>query len=187
MNKKFTLYFLLFFGLIILNCKKDVSALQKKEALLIAENFQKDLQNTLTTSIQEAGIENSIDKCKLKSIELESQYSKKEKWHIKRISDKYRNPDHKPDAFESSVLEKWKEELKAGKALAPVVSNANGYIKVLKPIVMKNQLCLQCHGTNLDISETTSQAIQKSYPNDTAVNYKLDELRGAFSLTFKTE
>jgi hypothetical protein len=40
-------------------------------------------------------------------------------------------------------------------------------------------MCLQCHGKpNVDINEATLGQIEKLYPNDKAVGYGLNELRG---------
>ena len=54
--------------------------------------------------------------------------------------------------------------------------NNNKFIYV-KAIRIK-EVCLNCHGSN--INNDLKKEIQKLYPDDKAINYKLNDIRGAF-------
>ncbi len=158
---------------------KETDEQKREQTLLIFENFQKSLQAELSSSIQKSGTTGAIDKCKIVSPEMEHNYSK-ENVIIKRISDKPRNPEHKAEDWESSVIKKWKDEIAEGKKPSIAEKVTNGEYKVLKPILIGNALCLQCHGDKEKIDPATLKMIQEKYPNDMAVDYKLNEVRGAF-------
>jgi hypothetical protein len=102
---------------------------------------------------------------------------------IKRISTKFRNPINKPETNELKVLESLetlqKEHVALPKHLVQQVSK-NVY-KYYKPLVIKKQVCLKCHG---DITnQKIKQAIAKKYPLDNAQHYKMGDLRGAVVVT----
>jgi len=65
-----------------------------------------------------------------------------------------------------------------GEKIKPEMTETNGKMVGYYPI-MTNQICMQCHG-NQDtevLSETLLQ-INKLYPNDKGIDYKINELRG---------
>ena len=55
--------------------------------------------------------------------------------------------------------------------------NNNYKFVYLKAIRIK-EVCLNCHGSN--INNDLKKEIQKLYPDDKAINYKLNDIRGAF-------
>lgn len=156
----------------------------KKASLAQAEEFQNSLQKELKQAIETSGVEGAIDKCKVSSPLLEKEFSDKYKISLKRVSDLYRNPNHKPDDWEHKTLEEFQSFLKKGEE-PPVISFKEGNtIRIMKPIVIKNPLCLQCHGESSSISPTALDSIKKNYPADKAIGYKMNDLRGAFSITW---
>jgi hypothetical protein len=48
-----------------------------------------------------------------------------------------------------------------------------------------DKVCLACHGSTVD--ETLSQAIINKYPQDRAVGFTLEDIRGAFTLSKQTD
>ena len=72
------------------------------------------------------------------------------------------------------ALENWDPNSKN----APKDENNNKFVYV-KAIRIK-EVCLNCHGSN--ISSDLKKEIQKLYPDDKAINYKLNDIRGAFVL-----
>jgi hypothetical protein len=63
-----------------------------------------------------------------------------------------------------------------------VIQEKDGKIVVYKPLMIKKQVCLKCHG---DISKNPklAQKIATIYPNDKATGYKMGDLRGAIVVT----
>ena len=55
--------------------------------------------------------------------------------------------------------------------------NNNNKFVYAKAIRIK-EVCLNCHGSN--INNDLKKEIQKLYPDDKAINYKLNDIRGAF-------
>ena len=97
---------------------------------------------------------------------------------IKRVSDKPRNPNNKANKLESAYISKSKEFLAKGEKIKPKMTETNGKMVGYYPI-MTNQICMQCHGNQETevLSETLLQ-INKLYPNDKGIDYKINELRG---------
>jgi hypothetical protein len=49
--------------------------------------------------------------------------------------------------------------------------------------ILTGKMCLQCHGIkNEDINPETSSILKKLYPNDKAIGYKENDLRGLFKI-----
>ena len=54
--------------------------------------------------------------------------------------------------------------------------------------IITNELCMQCHGqTGQQISPGTLAKITALYPNDKAVNYKVNQLRGIWVVEMKRD
>lgn len=103
---------------------------------------------------------------------------------VKRISLKERNPANSPSEEEKKVLESMHAMLKT-KTLPPylITQSGNDY-KYYKPLIIKKQVCLKCHG---DISQNSelSTFIKDAYPLDKATGYSLNDLRGAILVDIK--
>ncbi len=151
------------------------------ESLQAFQTFQKDLQATLKNAVAKGGAHGAISLCKIQSPQLESKVSKGS-LAVKRVSLKARNSEHAPDAWERSVMYKWQAKLsQRQKITIATLETPEGNMRVMQPILIKNGLCLQCHGNKQQIQPATQEILQKLYPNDTAVGYKMHDLRGAFS------
>ena len=62
----------------------------------------------------------------------------------------------------------------------PKVTEGNGKILAYYPIET-NEMCLKCHGMpNKTIDAASMAAIKNKYPNDKAIGYKINEIRGIF-------
>ncbi|MCZ7615455.1 MAG: DUF3365 domain-containing protein [Ignavibacteriaceae bacterium] len=100
---------------------------------------------------------------------------------------KNRNVNNAPDDFEKRVLNKFtlmqlNNELYDDSEYAEIVEEGEfKYLRYLKPILVQAE-CLNCHGSENDISPEVEQLINQEYPNDNAVGYKIGDLRGAVSL-----
>ena len=90
----------------------------KSKSLKIFQKLQKNLGASLQSAIKSQGVPAAIEVCKQVSPQVETGLSRHPVLKIRRISAKNRNPLHQPDEFEKQILEKWRAELKAGKALS---------------------------------------------------------------------
>lgn len=158
--------------------REDVST---DEALAYVTETRDLLMGTLMQKIKENGTENALGFCNVNALPLTQSVGDKHHVAIKRVSDKNRNPKNRASDAEMNVINQYKEQLKAGKALTPTKEGHYYYV----PIVT-NKACLQCHGSKEDnIKPATVQKIAELYPNDKATGYKENELRGLFVVDLK--
>jgi len=103
---------------------------------------------------------------------------------VKRISLKYRSPLNAPNEKETEILNAMQKQLNKGELSPYLVEHENNTYTYYKPLVIKKQACLKCHG---DISKNIelSAFMKENYPLDKAINYKMNELRGAIVVEIK--
>ncbi len=103
---------------------------------------------------------------------------------VKRISLQERNSANKAKADEAAVLESMQEMLEKNTLPAYVITKEAKTYKYYKPLIIKKDLCLKCHG---DISKNSelNQFILEAYPEDKATGYKMGDLRGAVLVEIK--
>jgi len=142
------------------------------------------LKSNMKKNMKEGGAVQAADFCSKEAVNLEKQINKsyRDGLHVKRISLKYRNPDNAPSADEVKVLQELQATMDAHKPLPKLVVKKVGEksYKVYKPLVIKKDVCLACHGTTPVRSEEAYKIIKSKYPHDKAVDYTKGDLRGAF-------
>lgn len=143
------------------------------------EEKQTNLQSLLMKTIQEKGFVEAVEVCNLK-MQANTQDSNP---RIRRVSDLNRNPSNAPTDSELKIIQKWKSDLSQGKEIEPTIFEESQFHIVMKPIVLQNPTCLNCHGTS--INPEVENKIKSLYPNDKAIGYKLGDLRGAFVAYWK--
>lgn len=164
------------------SCKKSsnnkTNAQYLEKGLQHAINAKNTLGKNLISAIQKNGSKEALSFCSLNAIKLTDSISKHEKVKIKRVSNKYRNSQNKPNTEEIKYIKKVEEQLSSKGIVTPQVSVSENSAIAFYPI-LTNDLCLQCHGVPLkDIPKQTFDKIKELYPNDLAINYKSNELRG---------
>ncbi|CAZ97624.1 DUF3365 domain-containing protein [Zobellia galactanivorans] len=149
-----------------------------------AKEAQMQLGKSLTKAIQEKGPVGAIGFCNLEAIKITDSVSLMKNAVIQRVSDRPRNPKNKASAQELEYIASFKEALASGEEVSPVVHTENDEVSFYAPIVT-NALCLQCHGKpNEQVLPETMAALKKLYPNDKAVGYDVDQVRGMWSIAF---
>jgi len=144
------------------------------------------LKQELQAGMQGGGPVNAISVCNLSAPGIANTYSVRNGWDVGRTSLKRRNPDNAPDAWERSVLESFEERKRAGEDPAKLehyeVVRQDGVreLRYMKAIPTA-QLCLACHGEHVD--SITRTRLEKLYPDDQALGYKVGDIRGAFSIS----
>ncbi len=144
------------------------------------ENLKKELMK----AISEGGFEHAIKFCNLNAIDITNQYVDGKKIQIRRVSDNYRNPKNIPDEIESNVIFDYTYDVHVGETPQPLFFSTGGKSHFFKPILLQS-FCLSCHGVpGKDIKPDIYAQIKKLYPDDTAVNYRVDDLRGIWHVIF---
>ncbi|MCB1326377.1 MAG: DUF3365 domain-containing protein [Spirochaetales bacterium] len=165
----------------------DREILEKSIGLF--QRFQDKLKEELLAAIAAGGPAGAIETCRMVSPRIENEMGEEHALiRFLRVSDRFRNPAHAPDAFETRVLEDWQTELARARqdgrsdfVPEPVIEHSSEGVRVMAPIVIQGALCLQCHGQAEQIAPETRDRLRELYPDDRAVGYAVGDLRGAFS------
>lgn len=152
-----------------------------------AKDFMESLKTILVKEMQTNGIVAAVSVCSDTAQLLTNNYGIKKGIYIKRVSFKNRNENDAPNKIETEALKMF-EELKQKGGLKETTeyfktTEENGVTSViyLKPILVQAP-CLSCHGPLDQIGPDVKQILQTKYPNDKAIGYQLDDLRGAVSI-----
>lgn len=136
------------------------------------------LGKNLLGAIQTKGTEGALTFCNVQAYPLTDSMSENLKAYIKRVSDKNRNPDNVANEKELAYIHSAKQMLLDGKEIIPQVSEIDNKMVGYYPI-LTNKMCLQCHGKlNEDLKPETLAKIKTLYPDDQAIGYGENELRG---------
>ena len=146
----------------------------------LALETKSNLGKNLARAITEKGSEGAVEFCNIQAIPITDSMSLLLGAEIKRVSDQPRNPDNQANEVELAYITKWKEAHANGTDLPPMITEVDQKMIGYYPITT-NQMCLQCHGAaGKDINTATLAKIKKLYPNDLAIGYNINELRGVF-------
>ncbi len=162
------------------NTQKSLEDIGLEYALVTKEVLGKNLMG----AIKNKGTLAALNFCNIQAIPLTDSMSNHYHASIKRVSDKNRNPNNKANEEELKYIAKFKEDVKAQNEIKPVVLEKENETQFYYPI-LTNSMCLQCHGT--DIKEDVKAQILKLYPQDLAVGYKENEVRGIWSIRFNAK
>lgn len=146
-----------------------------------ATETKKLLMKNVAEQMQKGGAESALEFCNIEAMPLTKSMSQKHGLVISRVSDKRRNPKNSPNSAELKLIEQYKKQLLAGATLKPVRTATHYY----EPLVT-NAMCLQCHGEiGKNIQPKVAKKIAQLYPNDLAIGYKENEIRGLISIKIK--
>lgn len=148
-----------------------------------ALSTKKLLGQNLMGTIQKKGTLEALAFCNIQAMPLTDSMSVKYNATIKRVSDKNRNPNNKANAEELVYIAQFKKEIAANKESKPVVVDKGDKVQFYYPIPT-NTMCLQCHGKPENIKPEVRAKTLKLYPQDLAVGYGENEVRGIWSITF---
>ncbi len=148
------------------------------------------LKGELVKAMKEGGPAQAIAVCKSVGQAKAEEVSEKHAAMIHRVSLKLRNPENRPDEYETYILEKMETD-HAGGGLKPAYSavilvEGKKHLRFMKPIVT-NQVCMNCHGSTDSIKPSVMEVLKREYPDDKATGYTPDQVRGAFSITYPME
>ena len=157
----------------------------EEKGMIIASTTKAELGKNLMGQIQKNGILPAIEFCNINALALTDSMATFHNATIKRVSDKTRNPKNSPSREEIKYIEIFKEQLANGREIAPIITETGDQVAFYYPIVT-NSMCLKCHGTpNKEIEPLSLEKIQELYPNDQAIGYNINEVRGIWSIGFK--
>ena len=179
------------FGFLFLQCgnkfvheetsTKEVAPISSDSLHSYATETKKLLMKNVAEQMQKGGPESALEFCNIEAMPLTKSMSDKHGLTISRVSDKRRNPKNGANAEELKLIEQYKKQLLAGELLKPVRTETHYY----EPLVT-NAMCLQCHGEpEKNVQPKVGAKIAELYPNDSALGYKENEVRGLISIKTK--
>ena len=153
----------------------------------LALRIIEETRDLMQVEVRAKGPAGALQQCSKIALGLARQHEK-EGWRVRRVTMKYRNPADAPDAYEAGVLGEFaalkaKGELQVDTEHAEVITeDGRRHLRYLKPIVMGSPVCLSCHGGPQDISPEVKAELERLYPENKAVGYRVADLRGAVSV-----
>ncbi len=152
--------------------------------LKYALDTKKVLGKNLMGAIQKKGTLEALVFCNERAYPLTDSMANAYNVLIKRVSDKPRNPKNIANTSELDKINTYKKSLLNRINMNPIIENKNGVDHFYYPIVT-NSMCLQCHGEpKQNIKPEVLAEIKNLYPKDMAKGYKVNQLRGIWSITF---
>ncbi len=156
----------------------------EERGMQIAQATKAELGKNLMGQIQKNGVIAALDFCNIQAMPLTDSMSVVHKAHIKRVSDKPRNPKNQANAVELAYIQIFKNQVAAGEEPTPIVTTMGEKAEFYYPIVT-NSMCLKCHGTpEKELETLTLSKIMEFYPTDKATGYNENEVRGIWSIKF---
>lgn len=158
----------------------------KQQAVATIKQLASNLKKELSTSMQAGGPVAAVKTCNIKAPQITKALNNE--ITIKRTSLKLRNANNAPDAWEEQILNSFEKKLAEGTPADQLVhiekinSTAGPAFRMMKAIPTQG-ICLSCHGDKLTMSEELTATLEQIYPNDLATDYKVGQIRGAFSVT----
>ena len=140
----------------------------------VAAELMKRLGGQLKGALQTGGPVAAIAVCQQTALPLtEASGAAFEGVTIRRTTLKPRNPANAPDALDREVLDRF-----AGEAgLASVIEWEAETARYYQPLAIQ-EICLKCHGDPATFPEPLVKALAEAYPEDQAIGYELNDLRG---------
>lgn len=161
----------------------DLTKLKADGAGLI-KAYADTLQKALQGAVQSGGPVKAIEVCSVTAPEVAAGLSK-DGWTIGRTSQRIRNPNSLPDAYETAALSNFLARLADGEKPETLIKaeivteNGRKMFRMVKAIPV-GDVCLTCHGT--DIKPPVKEALSKLYPSDIATGFKAGDIRGIFTV-----
>nr|WP_320116351.1 DUF3365 domain-containing protein [uncultured Desulfuromonas sp.] len=135
--------------------------------------FQKTLMKELKQGLAQ-GTAHAISVCRSRAPQIAAELSQNG-IKIGRTTSRLRNPLNNGPAWTTPYLDYYQNLPEKGDMLSTTLPD--GTLGYVKPIYIRRP-CLNCHGQN--IPKEVTETLQKHYPQDQAINYKLGEFRGLF-------
>lgn len=150
----------------------------------ITDTAQKLLSANLKQQIITNGTLEALTFCNINAYPLINEIAENYEVEIKRVSLKNRNQENKPNEMEKGILDAYQYNVDNKVDIAENIQKTKTGFLYTKPIFILDGLCLNCHGNELEIKEDVKNKLKELYPTDLALNYKLAELRGMWSVHF---
>jgi len=152
----------------------------QKVALKQARNVSKDLITTfnhMSDIVRNEPESNYALVPQVVATQIAKKISSDDRYSIRQVSLRYRNPDNRPDAYETEQLKAFASDHKA--ETYRVTQNAGKDVFRYMQALIAEESCLKCHGA----FDAAPAFIQQRFPQDhPSYNYKVGDIIGAVSV-----
>lgn len=146
----------------------------------IALTTKSAIGKQLFAAIEKSGAHGAVEFCNIEAIPITDSMALVLNTKVKRVSDLSRNPNNKTNEMEANFIDEVRNAILKGDEVKPKLQIVNGKKVGYYPI-LTNGMCLQCHGKpETQIESMTLSKIQSLYPNDKAIGYSENQIRGLF-------
>ncbi len=167
---------------------QDDLAAREQAAKQTVMSFAKELSGALKAELNKGGPSSAIGVCRDIAPAIASRISLEKGWKVTRVGTRVRNAMiGTPDAWEQQVLADFQARASQGESYkqmshSEVVEEPGGrYFRFMKPIPVQ-EVCVACHGSAADLAKPVRATLIERYPHDKAVDYRVGDLRGAFTI-----
>jgi hypothetical protein len=163
-----------------------------KKSREVSKELLGTVKGVLMKQLAVGGPVHAISACADTAQSLSDQIAEEYGLSIRRVSHKWRNPKDTPDAYETEVLQHFaflteEDELDNNVEHYEITTvDSIRYFRYMKPIVVQ-PVCLPCHGDRAAMKDLITTVLLQRYPEDKAVGYKADDLRGAVSVKMRLD
>jgi hypothetical protein len=151
-----------------------VSQAERERARAALAPFKAELLGALTTALAEGGPEAAIDVCRVRAPAVAAAAST-EGVAVGRTGVRLRNRANAPQAWVKPLLAEYRAA--PTDTTSRAVRLRDGSVGYVEPIHVK-PLCLTCHGDG--VTPPLLARIREAYPDDEAVGFRENDLRGLF-------
>ena len=143
--------------------------------------FQR-LSAELGAAMAKGGPAAAILVCKDRAPLIASEIEASSGVDIERTALRVRNPANAPDDWETGTMASFSARREAGEDWSAMTARRieGKYLRWMRPIPLGG-MCVTCHGRADAIPPDARRILLEAYPNDTAVDFAVGELRGAFT------
>jgi uncharacterized protein DUF3365 len=157
------------------------------EADAVAKKIIEDTQTLLLREVPDKGPAAALTQCSAVTVSL-AQHYEPQGWRVSRTSLKPRRSADAPDIHQRKILTDFATLKEKGRFQPDVpnvyldVEDGKRTLRYLRPILITDYVCLQCHGRTEDLLPAVRERLQQLYPHDRATGYQLNDLCGAVSI-----
>ncbi|PZX57869.1 Tll0287-like domain-containing protein [Algoriphagus chordae] len=151
----------------------------------ISTEAQQLLMQNLHTKVNENGYAEALEFCNINAVPIIEELANTYGISIRRTSTRARNQANLPTADEVPLLEAYQYNVENNiKNESNIQAIAEGDVLLYtKAIVISSEFCLACHGVpTKDLEVDVLSKIDSLYPEDSARDFGLGDLRGIWSL-----
>ncbi len=146
-----------------------------------------ELGKNLMGTIKNEGTLAALEFCNLNAIPILDSMATLQNIEIKRVTDKPRNLNNRANTKELGIIESFKAMMANEVEISPVLEEVGGKMHFYFPI-KTNDMCMQCHGTPKEqIKINVVDKLAELYPEDEAIDYSPNQLRGIWKVVMEKD